>query len=326
MASGMDSATLVLGAAGFIGSHLTDRLLASGERVIGVDNLSRGTRKNIEHLTGNQRFEFYEADLANREALPGILAKMPVRTVWHMAANSDIPAGIADPNVDLRDTFQTTFHALGAMRTAGVLRIAFASSSAVYGAHEQILTEDTGPLFPISNYGAMKLASEAIISAAAESFLERAWIFRFPNVIGPRATHGIIYDLLRKLQITDNELEVLGDGSQQKPYLHVSELVDAMMLIRAKSDARLNCYNIGPADEGTTVRKIAETVLQHTSPGTPIRYTGGRRGWVGDVPRFRYSIEKLRALGWSPRMSSQAAVELAVEEIHREFYPETVGV
>jgi UDP-glucose 4-epimerase len=205
------------------------------------------------------------------------------------------------------------------MRDAGARQIAFASTSAIYGVNESILTEDTGPLFPISNYGAMKLASEATISAAVESFLHRAWIFRFPNVIGPRATHGIIFDLLKKLEQNASELPVLGDGTQQKPYLHVSELLDAMLLIRERATDPLNCFNIGPEDEGVTVLRIAQMVIERAAPTAVLKFTGGKKGWVGDVPTFRYSIEKVRRLGWSPKMNSTDAVNRAVREIHEEF-------
>jgi len=160
----------------------------------------------------------------------------------------------------------------------------------------------------------MKLASEALISAAAEAYLQQAWIFRFPNVLGPRLTHGIIYDLLRKLQATPTELEVLGDGTQQKPYLHSSELIDAMLFIRANAQQRVNLFNIGPADEGATVTSIAQAVISGAQSSARIRYTGGDRGWVGDVPRFQYSVEKLAQLGWSTPSGSLAVVRRAIAE------------
>jgi UDP-glucose 4-epimerase len=310
---------LVTGAAGFIGSHLSDRFLELGHRVIGIDNFSRGTMGNIAEALKNPRFEFFEADLSDAACLRAIISAVPIHAVWHMVANSDIGGGAADPSIDLRDTFLTTFNLLSAMREAGVGKIAFASTSAVYGVHDEVLTENTGPLFPISNYGAMKLASEALIRAAVESWLGRAWIFRFPNVIGPRATHGIIFDLLTKLSRNPPDLEVLGDGTQQKPYLHVFELLDAMLLISEKAPDAFNWFNIGPPDEGATVLQIAEAVLRRAAPHIPIRFTGGNRGWVGDVPRFRYSIRKIEALGWSPQLTSAQAVERAVGEIHQEF-------
>jgi UDP-glucose 4-epimerase len=310
---------LITGAAGFVGSHLADRLLEQGQHVIGIDNLSRGTRGNLHRALRHPAFHFFEADLTDLASYRRIVADFRITTIWHMAANSDIPNGIADPNVDHRDTFQTTFNTLLVMREAGIPRIAFASSSAVYGAHDEPLTEDTGPLFPISNYGAMKLASEALISAALESFLERAWIFRFPNVVGPRATHGIIFDLLTKLQTNPSDLEVLGDGTQQKPYLYISDLLDAMFTIQEATSGALNYFNIGPSDEGATVLYIAQAVLREASPFTPMRFTGGNKGWAGDVPRFRYSIEKIKTLGWQPKLRSVQAVDLAVAEIRREI-------
>jgi UDP-glucose 4-epimerase len=164
----------------------------------------------------------------------------------------------------------------------------------------------------------MKLASEAALSAALESFLKRVWIFRFPNVVGSRATHGAIYDFAQKLKANPAELEVLGDGSQEKPYFHLNDLVDAMLFIVEHAQVPLNYYNIGTVGSVTTVRYLAEAVVRRMSPGAKIRYTGGTKGWVGDVPKFNYSVEKLQQLGWSPRLTSNQAVDRAVEEIVSE--------
>jgi len=319
MRNSLHSTALVTGAAGFIGSHLVDLLLDGGQRVVGIDNLSRGTRNNLASALKRPGFQFFQADLNDLPALRNIVQNANIEVVWHMAANSDIVGGMTDPAVDLQATFMTTFHVLGVMREFAIRKIAFASTSAVYGVHNKALTEDTGPLMPISNYGAMKLAAEAVISAAVESFLERAWIFRFPNVVGSRATHGIIFDLLTKLSHNPPDLEVLGDGSQQKPYLHVSELLEAMLLICDKADEPRNLFNIGPPDEGATVKEIAMAVSRRAAPGLPVRFTGGSRGWVGDVPRFYYSIEKLAQLGWRPKLTSAEAIQKAVEEICLEF-------
>jgi len=311
---------LVTGAAGFIGCRLVVTLLRRGAAVAGFDNLCRGSLANLRTALEEPNFTFRCVDLSDidayRKAFTELHERTPITEVWHLAANSDIPAGAADPRVDLRDTFLTTLNSLILMREFGVGLMAFASSSAIYGDHGvRSLREDDGPLLPISSYGAMKLASEAAISAAVEAHLERAFLFRFPNVIGTPATHGIIYDFVRKLRLTPSELNVLGDGTQQKSYLHVEELIDAMLLIRERARARLNYFNIGADDDGVTVKYIAEAVVERCSPGATIVFGHGNRGWVGDVPRFKYSIEKLSALGWRPTLGSAAAIQRAVAEI-----------
>lgn len=310
---------IVTGAAGFIGSHLVDRLLALGHTVVGFDNLSRGRREYLAEAEATGRFRLIELDLNDEAALEeAFTAAGPVETVWHLAANSDIPAGVADARIDWRDTFMTTFAVVEAMKRHGAPRLVFASTSAVYGALDQALDETTGPLLPISNYGAMKLAGEAAISAAAESHLQQAVICRFPNVVGPRATHGVIYDLVGKLLGQARELEVLGDGRQCKPYLHVSELVEAMIHLWSTQTERRVLFNIGPEDDGATVKVIAEAVVAAAGGGTPLRYTGGDRGWLGDVPRVRYTVDRLKTSGWAPELSSEDAVRRAAGEVARE--------
>jgi UDP-glucose 4-epimerase len=315
----------ITGVAGFVGANLTARFLARGDRVVGFDNLCRGSLDNLGPLLKHPSFSFEQVELSDlaayRRALQAAHAANAITEIWHLAANSDIPAGIADANIDMRDTFMTTFNTVELMKELKIGRIAFASSSAVYGDHgERALSEDSGPLFPISNYGAMKLASEAVISAALESDLERAWLFRFPNVIGVPATHGAIYDFVHKLRVTPRRLEVLGDGSQRKSYLHVDDLVDAMLFIRENAPERLACFNVGAADEGVTVRFIAECAVAAASPGAAIHYGLGNKGWVGDVPRFRYSVAKLHGLGWRPKLDSAQAVRKAVEQIAAQLH------
>ena len=318
----MQTNCLVTGAAGFIGSHLVDALLARGASVTGIDNLKLGRRENLSLALKNPRFNFFAADVNDLSACGKIISEQsklaPFTVAWHMAANSDIRSGVADPDVDLRDTFLTTYNVLKLMRTHKIPQLAFASTSAIYGDLQRQLTEDIGPLFPISNYGAMKLAGEAAISAAAESFLERAWVFRFPNVVGSRATHGAIYDFIHKLKKNPAELEVLGDGTQEKPYFHVADLIDAMLFITDNAKEKLNYFNIGTSGSGTTVHYLAEATLRAASPKATIRYTGGNRGWVGDVPKVNYSVEKLKKLGWSPRLTSNQAVDRAIAEIVAE--------
>jgi UDP-glucose 4-epimerase len=311
---------LVTGAAGFVGSNLIKMFLSQGRQVVGVDNFCRGERSNLGHALEHSAFTLKEVDLSDLSSfynvVEGLHLSQPIVEVWHLAANSDIPAGIEDVGVDLRDTFMTTLNTLEVMKRLKIPRLAFASTSAVYGdLRGERLHENIGPLFPISNYGAMKLASEALISAAVEAWLERAWIFRFPNVIGVPATHGALLDFVRKLARDPTKLDVLGNGTQQKGYLHVSELIDAMLHIQQHSQDRLAYYNIGADDAGASVRFMAEEVVAVLSPTAQINFGEGNKGWVGDVPTFVYVVDKLRALGWRPVLGSVAAVKRAVREI-----------
>jgi UDP-glucose 4-epimerase len=313
-------AILITGVAGFIGSHLAKKFFAQGDEIIGIDNLCRGSLRNIAEIQLNPKFTFSDIDLSELGQYQSLIAEYQqshnITEVWHLAANSDIPAGISNAQIDLRDTFLTTYNTLEVMRKFNIPTIAFASTSAVYGnLGEQILTEDIGPLFPISNYGAMKLASEALISASVESFLKSAYIFRFPNVIGAPATHGVIIDFINKLKSTPDNLDVLGNGTQQKSYLHIEDLIDAMISIRNLEKAPLNYFNIGAGDDGISVHDIAEIVVDAVAPNASICYGEGDKGWVGDVPRFKYSIEKLKRLGWAPKLNSVEAVRLAVKQI-----------
>jgi len=315
-----DRIHVITGGAGFIAINLAKALLARGDRVVLVDNLSRGKREFVDKLAPASRVTFHEADVsvgAELEAALGSVGEGPV-DVWHFCANSDIPAGVEDPNVDLKDTFLVTHTLLSYMRQRGWARINFASTSAVYGDHgSRALSEDTF-CQPISNYGAMKLASEAAIYAAAEFFLERANIFRFPNVVGVPATHGVILDFLHKLKKTPHQLEVLGNGTQRKAYLHVSDLLTAMLWIYEQPGGGATTYNIGPADEGVTVTDIAQLTRDRAAPGAALKFGTQDRGWIGDVPRFHYDIGKLERAGWTPRMSSREAIARAIVEISQQ--------
>lgn len=306
---------LIAGGAGFVGVNLAEALLDRGHEVLVVDDLSRGTREAMAPLATRVGFGLIQVDCSDPDLLDAALAGHDITEIWHMAANSDIPAGVADYRVDLRQTFLTTVALLDIMKRRGIKVIHFASSSAIYGDHgERLIHEDIGPLQPISNYGAMKLASEAQLRAAHEAYVERVSVFRFPNVIGVPATHGVILDFVRKLNATPAELQVLGNGTQQKSYLHVSDLVSAMLHIADRHEP-FAVYNIGPTDEGVTVRFIAETVRDAYRPSAIIRFGEGNRGWVGDVPKFLYSAQRLIDTGWRPRMGSTEAVVRAVAEI-----------
>jgi len=315
----------VTGAAGFIGSHLVDALLARHDTVIGADNFSRG---KLEHLAGalaSGRFELIRLDLADetqvRQRLEPAVARYQVGALWHLAANSDIAAGQAEASIDLRDTFLSTCRMVELARRHAIAEFAFASTSAVYGELPGALREEGATFRPISNYGAMKLAGEAVVNAALTEGLSRAVIFRLPNVVGARATHGVIVDLLTRLRSNRRMLRVLGDGCQRKPYLHVRELVDAMLYIWERAPGRSVCFNIGPADDGASVAEIAGQVMRAAGVQAAIEYSGGTRGWSGEVARFNYCIDKLTALGWQPRQSSSAAIAQACAEVAREVGP-----
>lgn len=318
--------SIIAGGAGFIGCNLLPVLAKEGRHLMVLDNLCRGDVSflNQARLIYPDRIHFLNTELSHMEATHHAFKTTArlgfIDEVWHLAANSDIAAGVLDSSIDMRDTLLTTFSLLQAMSTHKVRTIHFASSSAVYGdMGNMTLHESIGPLLPISNYGAMKLSSEAIISAAAESYLDRANIFRFPNVVGAPATHGVILDFIKKLKVNSSRLDVLGDGTQQKVYLHVSDLVAAMMHVRSLSTAsKVFPINIGPGDDGVTVRFIAESVRNRVNPSATIYYGAGNKGWLGDVPKFKYSVELLYETGWSTSMNSNDSVSLAIEEIARQ--------
>ena len=304
---------LVAGGAGFIGSHLCDALLAKGHKVIVADKLIMGDQ-NIEHLKGNDAFKFYEIELADQANVDKLFAENKIDAVYHLAANSDIQKGGKEPSIDFNDTLLTTRAILEGMRKANVKNMFFASTSAVYGEMLDVeLTEETGGIKPVSYYGGAKLASEALISSYVSMCDMNAVIFRFPNVIGPRLTHGAVFDFIRKLRKNPRELEILGNGTQCKPYIYVLDLVDAIVKLTEDFKPGEDVYNISVKSEGTTVTHIAEIVVDVLGlENVEFKYTGGDRGWKGDVPRFAYDISKVLATGWEPKHTSDEAMRQTV--------------
>lgn len=306
---------LVTGGAGFIASHLIDRLLNEGHAVVAYDNLSLGRESNIAHHFDDAAFTFVKGDILDTDLLDSVFEKHKFDFVFHLAANSDIARSHADPTVDLNMTYMTTFRVVDAMRRFGVKKLMFASTSAIYGdARGEEVKENFGPLFPTSHYGACKLASEGIIASFCENYGMQAFITRFPNVCGERTTHGILHDFVMKLKKNPAELEVLGNGQQAKPYLYVKDLVDAILFVVRHADDKINFFNLG-VEGNTPVWKIAEMVIKSMKLDAKIRYTGGERGWVGDVPKFRYNLDKIHALGWKASLSSDEAVQKAIDYI-----------
>ena len=302
---------LVAGGAGFIGSNLIDVLLAHGHTVVCVDDFYLGTQENLQHLDGNDAFHFYQVDVCDKEQMFAIFQKEQPEYVMHLAANSDIQASAQDPAVEYAHTYSTTFHLLPVMRTCGVKKFFFASTSAVYGDKKgELLNEKTPELAPVSYYGAAKLGSEALISAYTYMNDMRSLVFRFPNVIGPRLTHGVVHDFVQKLRKNPNELEILGDGRQTKPYLYVKDLVEAIVQYMDVPQG-VTLYNIG-VETATSVTRIADIICEEMGlTGVRYRYTGGTGGWKGDVPRFQYDLGKIHATGWQASHTSDEAVRLA---------------
>ena len=305
----------VAGGAGFIGSHLIDSLLAEGHTVVCADKLIMG-KHNIAHLEGNPSFKFYDYELADQKLVDQIFTENKIDAVYHLAANSDIQKGGREPSIDFNDTFLTTRALLEGMRKADVKKMFFASTSAVYGEMLDVeLTETTGGLMPVSYYGGAKLASEAVISSYVSMCDMSVVIFRFPNVIGPRLTHGVIFDFIKKLQKNPHELEILGDGTQCKPYIYVHDLVEAIVMLTKRFAPGEVVYNLSVNSEGTTVTKIAEIVVEELGlSDVKFAYTGGDRGWKGDVPRFKYDISKVLSTGWTPKHTSDEAVRQTVKD------------
>lgn len=304
---------LITGGAGFIGSHLCDYLINDNDITV-IDNLSLGKLKNINHLFESANFKFIEGDILNDKLVDKIFNEKCFDIVFHMAANSDIAQSFHNPDIDNDNTFMTTYFILRKMKTYGIKKIVFASSSAIYGETSDILGENYGPLKPVSHYGAAKLASESFISSFVENYGFRAWIIRFPNVVGERATHGVIFDFINKLSRDKTKLEVLGNGEQYKPYLYVKDLVEAMLFILENSNDKLNIFNVG-VETRTKVKEIAEMVIKEMNLTPVIEYSGGEKGWMGDVPVFNYDLKKINKLGWKAKNSSNEAVRKAIKYI-----------
>jgi len=303
----------ITGGAGFIGSHLVDRLISSGEVTV-YDNLSSGKKEFIQQHSGDSNLRFIQADLLDCDTLNKAIVDHDI--VFHLAANPDVRAGSMNTNLDLQQGTMTTHNVLEAMRVNKISKIVFASSSTVYGeAGTKRVDEDYGPLLPISLYGASKLACEGLISAFCHLFDMQAWIFRFANVVGARASHGVIFDFVNKLKQNPRELEILGDGTQEKPYLYIDDCIDGILFGLKHSQERVNVLNLG-SDSSTNVTAIANMVVEAMGlSGVKSIYTGGKRGWRGDVPQVRYDIARITRLGWRPKFNSDGAVKEAIRDI-----------
>ncbi len=309
----------VTGGAGFIGSHLVDRLLTDGYEVTVFDNLSSGRRENVACHAGKSGFRFVEADLVDLEKTAAEMKGHDL--VWHMAANTDIPGGFTRTDMDLKNCVTATYNVVEAMRRNGIRDLIFPSTGAVYGdlCRTTPCPENSGPLLPVSLYAAGKIASEAFISAYCHLFGLRAWMFRFGNVIGSRMTHGVIFDFIQKLKKNPAELEILGDGNQEKNYFLVEECLDGMayafLNIPLTEDKPCDLFNLGTASV-SNVKKIASILFEEMNlKDVRIKIAGGLRSWPGDQPRVYMTIEKMKALGWKAKLHSDDAVRTAARRM-----------
>jgi UDP-glucose 4-epimerase len=310
----MNKRIFISGGAGFIGSHLVDRLDKEECEITVYDNLSSGKKDFIKNYIGKDNFKFIKADLLDLDKIKKCIKGHDL--VFHLAANPDIRYGIEYTDTDLKQNTIVTYNVLEAMRVNGIKEIAFASTSTVYGEPKIMPTpEDYGPLHPISLYGASKLACEALCTSFAHTFDMKCWIFRFANIVGGRSTHGIVYDFINKLRKNPKELEILGDGKQTKSYFLVDDCIDSMLYVYEKSKEQFNIFNLGGSDciDITSIAKIL--VGKMDLKDVKFKFAGGKRGWPGDVPQMFLAVDKLTKLGWQSRHNSREAVEIAIERM-----------
>src|SRR5512136_2156199 len=303
----------ITGGAGFIGSHLVDTLLNAHHAVTVFDNLSSGNKTFIQHHVQQKEFRFIQADLLNLKRVKKELQDHDI--VFHLAANPHVRLGETQTDLDLNQGIVATYNVLEAMRQNDIKKIVFSSSSVVYGeTKEPSLPETYGPTLPISLYGAGKLGAEGLISAFCGTFDFQAWIYRFANIVGTRGTHGVIVDFIEKLKKNPKELEILGNGKQCKPYLYISDCVEGILFGFSSAHDRMNLFNLS-CDTTTTVTRIAEMVTEEMGlHNVTFNYTGGIRGWKGDVPRFQLDAAKINNLGWKASLASDEAVRKAIQD------------
>lgn len=307
---------LITGGAGFVGSHLVERLAANPENKLTiVDNFRTGKKEFIEGIIGKGKAELIKGDLRKQDFAEKVVEGKDI--IYHLAANADVRGGVEDTKVDLEVNFLVTYNLLEGVRKDGNAKdFVFISSTQIYGEADEIPTpEDYGPLKPINIYGASKLAAEGYICAYANSFGFNAHIFRPVGISGKRGTHGIIPDLIEKLKKDPSRLQVFGDGTQLKSYIHISDLLEGMEFAIEKGREKVGIYNLG-SEDWVAVKRIAEIVVEEMNlKNVRFNYTGGDRGWVGDVPKVQLSIEKLKKMGWKPKYNSEQAVRKAAREL-----------
>jgi UDP-glucose 4-epimerase len=309
---------LVTGAAGFIGSNLVDRLLASGAEVVGYDNFSAGLREFLDDARKDPRFTLVEGDTLDQDRLSAALDGAEI--VFHFAANADVRFGLDHPRKDLEQNTLATFNVLEAMRSNGVRRIVFASTGSIYGEASQIPTpEDVA--FPVqtSLYGASKLACEGLIQSYSEGFDMQSWIFRFVSILGERYTHGHVFDFYNALRRDPSTLHVLGNGLQRKSYLYIQDCIDGVLHAVATAGARVNIFNLG-TEEYCAVNDSIHWITGRMNVDPRRTYSGSDRGWVGDNPFIFLDTSRIRALGWRPKSTIAEGVIRTVDWLSQNHW------
>jgi len=320
----MTKKIFIVGGSGFIGSHFCDYLLAhtNTEKVTAYDNFSSGRPWHLAKHKTDERLNIIKGDVRNLTLLQNAMTGHD--TVIHLASNPDIAKAATEPAIDFDQGTILTNNVLEAMRMAGVSRILYASGSGIYGdvGHLEV-AEDHGPLIPISTYGASKLAGEALISAYCHMFEMSGLAFRFGNVVGARQTHGVGYDFLNKLRSDQSELHILGNGTQSKSYVHISDIIKAVILANETVKDRFAAFNVATGDY-INVAEIANIVIKKVvgeQAQVKIIYGGGDRGWKGDIPIVRLKTEKIKNLGWQCQHNSAQAIEKSLDEMLKELEP-----
>ncbi|NWF86317.1 GDP-mannose 4,6-dehydratase [Candidatus Bathyarchaeota archaeon] len=316
-----DNKVFVTGGAGFIGSHLVDALLTQKTDVNVLDNFSSGTKQNIKQHLSDNSFKLVKGDLLNKKEVSEALEDCDI--VFHLAANPEVRLSSIDPETHFQQNVVATFNLLEVARITGsVEAFVFTSSSTVYGEPAQIPTpEDYAPLEPISVYGATKLACEALITAYAHTYGFKVIIYRLANIIGSRSQHGAIHDFIKKLRSNPEQLEILGDGTQTKSYLYITDCIEAMLLGLEKAIKRVEIFNLGSEDQ-INVKAIAQIVVEEMGlKNVKFKLTGGvdgGRGWKGDVKNMLLDVSRLKSLGWKPKLKSEEAVKQATKDLVKE--------